>query len=260
MKIPIFKRNLVHTLFQNVDRNLEHYQNGTLSEVLEAPEYKDNIRELRDFSFEPNNLMALKSDLSTGRDVENAILVHQELGHLPAAIATDERIWTAICHLHCPDFVWDRWVARRGDDEDAQENEIKRHYFAKIGGRRGVLRNNALSSLWWIAHVATKNRPDVSAEQAIREFAELSDVRSAILERPSISRIPAVFGAIMSCYNEKMNVDPETSFFRRTRTGGQYLDWLKKINNLGGMTYFAAMDETELRSIFWSLLEDCENA
>ena len=64
----------------------------------------------------------------------------------------------------------------------------------------------------------------------------------------------------MFCYKEKMKADPDTAFFRRTKTGGQYLDWLKQINNLGGMTYFAAMDEAELRTIFWSHLEELESA
>lgn len=259
MKIPIFKRNLVYTLFDNVDLNIKAYEEGRTQDLLNKPDYKDSIRELRNYSYEPDNLRALKTDLSTSRDVHNAIIVHQEFSQLPPALAMDERIWTAICHMACPNFVWDRWVARY-DDEDQQEKEVKKHFFARMQGSRGVTRNNALSSLWWMAHVATKNCPDLSPEEAITDFVSLSDVRSAILERPTTARIPQVFQAIMSCYKEKTEDDAESEFFRRTKGGGQYREWLKKINNLGGMSYFSVMATDELKEIFMHLLKECEKA
>jgi hypothetical protein len=257
MKIPIFKRDLVYTLFQNVDMNIEAYREGQTRDLLSKAEYKDSIRELRDYSYEPDNLRQLRTDLSTGRDVYNAIIIHQEFGHLPPSLATDERVWTAICHMDCPKFVWERWVARYHDEEQ-QEKEVKKHFFARVQGGRGVTRNNALSSLWWMAHVATKNCPDLPPEEAISSFVNLSDVRSAILERPTTARIPQVFQAIMYCYKEKVEEDSETEFFRRTNNGGQYRDWLKKINNLGGMSYFHAMEFSELKVSFMKLLRECE--
>lgn len=257
MKIPIFKRNLVFTLFQNVDQNIEAYKNGGMRELLEKPEYADSIRELREYSYEPENLRQLKTDLKTGRDVHNAIIIHQEFGHLPPSLATDERIWTAICHRDCLEFVWRRWVARH-DDEKKQETDIKKHFFARVNGGRGVTRYNALSSLWWMAHVATRNCPDLPAEEAISDFVNLSDLRSAILERPTTARIPQVFLAIMSCYKEKIEDDNTTEFFRRTKNGGQYREWLKKINNLGGMSYFSVMTSNELKVVFMDLLKECE--
>ncbi|MDC0433099.1 DUF6339 family protein [bacterium] len=257
MKIPIFKRDLVYTLFQNVDVNIVAYSQGQTRELVSRPEYKDSIRELRDYSYEPANLRQLRADLSTGRDVHNAIIIHQEFGNLPPSLATDERIWTAICHNDCPEFVWERWVARY-DDQEKQKMEVKKHFFARVQGGRGVTRNNALSSLWWMAHVATKNCPDLPPEEAIADFVNLSDIRNAILERPTVARIPQVFQAIMSCYREKIEEDGETEFFRRTRNGGQYREWLKKINNLGGMSYFSAMNFNELKVAFMKLLRDCE--
>ena len=259
MKIPIFKRDLVFTLFDNVDLNIEAYRKQEIGELLDRPEYKENIRELRDYSYEPENLRNLKTDLTTGRDVHNAIIVHQEFSQLPPSLAADERIWTAICHIDCPSFVWKRWVARY-ENEEQQEKEIKKHFFARVQGSRGVTRNNALSSLWWMAYVATKNCPDLPPEEAIADFVGLSDVRSAIMERPTLARIPQVFQAIMSCYKEVTKSDPETEFFRRTKNGGQYRQWLKKINDLGGTTYFSVMSVSELENIFFNLLEQCERS
>ena len=252
MNIPIFKRNLVHTLFDDVEDNLEFYKTGNIGEILERQEYADSIRSLKDL-YEPEKLQGLDFGLAVERDVENAILVHSELKQLTPALATDERIWTAICHTACPDFVWGRWVERI-KTKDGQVKAIKKHYFAQMQGNRGITRNNAIASLWWIAHIATKNRPDIPADEAIRDFASLSDLRSAIMERPTMSRIPQVFGAIMDCYKKKIEQDSETQFFRRTTTGGQYRTWLKQINNMGGMSYFAVMNQKDLFKSFWDQL------
>ena len=41
----------------------------------------------RTATYEPTNLLSLKADLKTGKDVENAIIVHRELNQLTPALA-----------------------------------------------------------------------------------------------------------------------------------------------------------------------------
>ena len=257
MKVPIFKRDLVYHLSRSVDQHLDYYREGNLSELLSKSEFKGKVAASRTAAYEPTNLLSLKADLKTGKDVENAIIVHRELNQLTPALAADERIWTALCHQdEVVKFVWDRWVKKEKKKAD-QVTQVKRHFFCSHQGYRGVTRNNALGSLWWMSYVATKNLPGMPSDEAIKVFVEMSDLRSNLLDR-SLSRIPNVFAAIISCYRRKLTDDPETKFFSRGKNGGAYRTWLARINNLGGLQYFAVMDTAELEDRFWDLLTSLE--
>jgi len=259
MTVPIFKRNLVYTLYQNVEKNFDYYKQGTLDDLLSKPEYRSQIAESKKAAYESDNLLALRADLSSNKDVENCIIVHRELSQLTPALAADGRIWTALCHGNSAKFVWDRWVEKEST-KTSQIAKIKKHFFCKEQGYRGVTRYNALSSLWWMAHVSTKNLPELPAEEAIKIFVELSDLRSNMLDRVSLTRIPSVFAAVIGCYQRKLDEDPETDFFRRTKGQQPYREWLAKINNLGGLKYYAVMTKEELLEEFWGLLKSVEQA
>lgn len=256
MNVPIFKRDLVYTLFKGVDQNLDYYRSGNLSELLSKPEFKTQVVASKKATYEPTNLLSLKADLKTGKDVENAIIVHRELHRLTPALAADERIWTALCHQdEVVKFIWDRWVKRKRKRSD-QVDQVRKHFFCSHHGYRGITRYNALGSLWWMSYVAAKNLGDMPTDEAIKTFVEMSDLRSNLLDR-SLSRVPNVFAAIISCYQRKLADDPETNFFKG-RTGAPYREWLSQINSVGGLLYFAVMEKEELEERFWNLLTSVE--
>ena len=259
MKLPILKRDLVHTLYRNVDRNIECYRSSDFSSLFQGEVYKAQYYEVPDVTFTEENLKSLQVATKGAMDVENAIIVHQELGHLAPQLASDERVWVALSHLVSPKFIWDRHIKTQNLDGEKLVQSIQSKFFARSGSR-AFIRDNGLSRLWWIAHVATKNRPDIPPSDAIQQFAGLSDLRSTIIERPTTSRIPQVFAAIMHCYQRKIGEDPETTFFRRSKGTGQYRDWMKLINNLGGTKYYAVMEESKLKDLFWSLLKEIEQS
>ena len=254
MKLPIFKRDLVHTLYQNVDKNFELYKEHDFSLLFKGEEYDAQVRFLDQVTFTETNLASLMVAKKAPFDVENATVVHHELNELTPSLAADERVWVALCHLVCPEFVWDRWV-KKEKTREKQVASIRAHFFAR-GSDRALVRSNALSRLWWIAHVATANREDVPHDKAIEAFAKLSDFRSSIFERPSISRVPQVFEAIMECHKLKVNLHPDTDFFLRRGGKGPYREWLSLINNLGGSLYYPVMSKGDLVKLFWGLLNE----
>ncbi|MFY0562486.1 DUF6339 family protein [Archangium lansingense] len=84
------------------------------------------------------------------RDAENAILVYRYLGALTRTQAADTRLWVSLAHTTFFEYVKARW----GDDDRAElKKAVLRHWFAPRGLSKAALRTQAISRLWWAAHL-----------------------------------------------------------------------------------------------------------
>lgn len=81
-------------------------------------------------------------------DTLNAIKVYEYLGPLNRTQAADPRLWTTLTHTTFWDYCRRRWQAKGKD-----ANYILEHWFERPGGGLGALRRNAISRLWWAAHL-----------------------------------------------------------------------------------------------------------
>lgn len=89
----------------------------------------------------------LETETRAGKDAENAILVYEYLGRLSRTQASDQRLWVTLCHTTFWDYCKKRWP------QATSQNYILEHWFEKSGGGLGALRRNAISRLWWAAHL-----------------------------------------------------------------------------------------------------------
>lgn len=92
-------------------------------------------------------------DLVTGgsraeEDTLNAVKVYEYLGPMNRTQAADPRLWTTLTHTTFWDYCRRRWPAKGKDS-----NYILEHWFERPGGGLGALRRNAISRLWWAAHL-----------------------------------------------------------------------------------------------------------
>ena len=151
-----------------------------------------------------------------------------------------ERLWTYLCHRDCPQYVVARWLNRRPKSDAEAVREVRNHFFA--AGNRALIRDNAVARLWWlgkIAHEAAADNP--------REFLEIllhrQDVRSALIERPSVSmnrRVLRTIYAVMRSYWSSDKTLFEREIFRR---------WMVSLNRCGGVVLLDAMHEDDLRKL-----------
>lgn len=256
MRLKIFKRNLVHTLYQSVEQNLELYENGDFSELLS--QYSDQIRDVPDVFYDETMFGNMVTDAGGVNDSKNAYIILEGLQNFNPYLATDERVWCALCHMEGKQFASTRWIKSSMADEK-KIKAIRQHFFAR--GNRGFERQNALSSIWWWGYVATRHDPNDRAK-AIETFCKNTDVRSQILDRTSISRGVNTLAGIMKCIERKMTSDPDTTFFTRQKTLGAetapYRDWFSKINRWGGRKFIESFDADELTENFYHLLLDVE--
>lgn len=83
-------------------------------------------------------------------DADNAVLIHEYLGALSRTQAADDRLWVTLAHTTFWDYVRARW----GADEGAKlRSSVLSHWFVPEGGGKGALRRQAISRLWWAAHL-----------------------------------------------------------------------------------------------------------
>ena len=259
MKLPIFKQSLVATLWQNVDANYDLYMEGDFSDFLALPEIQNQTRDVKGLSVRSEDFINLIAESGGVNDAHNAHIVFSAFENLTPNIANDERIWVAATHTYGLKFVRDRWL-NSGRTREINLRGIKAHFFARVDGIRGLHRNNALSSLWWWAYVVHRGG-EVDFAKRLTTFLSLTDLRATILERPTTTRVPQVFQAIVISVTNKLEKEPDTAFFSRKRSSNEkppYRIWLEKINLWGGIKLYNTYSAEELSAIFSGFIDEVE--
>ena len=232
MKAPIFKQSLVSTLWSNINANYELYMEGDFADFLKNPEFHGLVREIDGLYIREEDLINLIPTSGGNYDAHNANIIYSTFENMSPNQAYDERIWVAVTHTFGFEFTRKRWLNVNKSKED-NINSIEAHFFGRKGGSRGIHRNNAFSSLWWWAHLISRNSADVDYIKRLEVFTKYTDLRANIMERPSSSRTSQVFDAIINCVIKKTSAEPDTKFFTRKRTAGEiapYRLWMMQIN------------------------------
>ncbi len=256
MKAPIFKQRLVSTLWANIEANYELYMEGDFSEFLANPEVRGEVREVEQLFVREEEFLNLEPKSGGKYDAYNANIIYEAFQNMSPNLAYDERIWVAATHTFGLEFTRKRWLIAGGPKE-TNIKAIKRHFFARVEGTRGIHRNNAISSLWWWAYVIARSGKDGFIRR-LETFLTYTDLRAQIMERPVSSRTPLVFDAIIDCVIRKIEAEPNTKFFTRQRVSGvipPYRQWMMQINLLGGHLLYNSLTVEDLSQHFDRFME-----
>ena len=176
-------------------------------------------------------------------DAENAMIVYGALSGLTPHQAAEERLWTYLTHQEGASYVAHRWLRNRprpGNQMDAVKR-VRNHFF--VNGNRGLIRDNGLSRLWWMARIAHHADPDEPL-RFLKILLYLQDVRSALIERPSTSMNYRVLRAIYAVMRKNFE-EEEKSLFSRSR----FREWMKNLNRRGGVLLLDAMPDEALERL-----------
>ena len=173
-------------------------------------------------------------------DVENALTVYGALSELTPHQASIERMWVYLCHNDCPQYVAERWLGRRPKEDDDAVREVRNHFFAV--GNRALIRDNAVSRLWWLGKIAHDIDPG-DPRQFLTILLHRQDVRSALIERPSVSTNRRVLRGIYEVMREHWS-DGGELFARET-----FRSWMIALNRRGGVVLLDALPEDDLGSL-----------
>ena len=245
-KIRYYTSEALEQLRNSVDNNLDWYYapNG----VLPAAVSPNGVREASLPA--PTLAESLKVDdkQPPASDVDNALLVFKELSGLTPHQASIERMWVHMCHCECPKYVTTRWLNQRPEKHEDAVKKVRNHFFA--GGSRALIRDNGVSRLWWLGKTANDIAP-----QDPREFLTIllyrQDVRSALIERPSISMNKRLLRGIYNVMQEHWRGGKE--LFQRD----VFRVWMVALNRRGGVVLLDALPEEALMRL---LREEAEQA
>ena len=175
-------------------------------------------------------------------DANNAVVIYSAMSKLTPHQASEDRLWTYLCHNEGRGYVTQRWLRGYTQDSEHVVDRIINHFFVRRGNR-SLIRDNGLSRLWWLGAIAHRVDPD-----APRRFLDIllyrQDVRSALIERPSVSMSDRVLRAIYAVMREDFDTDEKALFQRDT-----FREWMKNLNRRGGVILLDAVPPPQLDSL-----------
>lgn len=146
---------------------------------------------------------ALKVEGTRAVDVDNAPLVHQYLGEMDRANASDARLWSYLALATYRVYMEKRWPLKVSSaDEDAWKRRVKDRWILHPGSvTRGRLVRHGIARLWWVSHLTYQ--PKVSDGIAkydqyayAREVFKSEDRLNAIFDR-EVGAYPKVMRAVL---------------------------------------------------------------
>lgn len=256
MKLKYYTTTMVERLRETVAERLDWYYDPR--GVAEDPALTagDVVRESRLEARSIAGELALPGDVPTkeggnptgAADAASALAVYEALKELTPQQAADERLWTYLCHVEYPLYVARRWLAPRPENGEKAARKVRNHFFAR--GNRPLIRDNGLSRLWWLGSIAHEVEAD-APQEFLERLLHRQDVRSALIERPSVSMNRQVLFSINVVMREYWQRD--RSLFERER----FRAWMIGLNRRGGVVLLDALPKEPLARL---LEEEAERA
>lgn len=235
MNVRILRDAAVGSLRRAVSANLELYRTGDFGYLdLDSSQYLELPAVTVDEALQK---LVMPSDGNL-HEVENCIAVSEYLAALTPYDARDERLWCYLSHTIFLNYARARWPIPT-DDEKAIPH-IETHFFAR--SHRQVERDNAVSRLWWMAHLCGRVA-EVELKVALEALLFRSDVRANIVERPTVAQSEGVFKVIMAGLVQSYAGQKEL-FQRKT-----FRRLMVELNSIGGFKLLDALPDTELKKI-----------
>lgn len=246
LKIKKLTKDSCEVLLSNLKNNFElksinyteHKLDSFISLVDELPKIEnDGFFEINNELFDYKNQMKLNGKNGSSGDLENSILIYEAFNKLTPLDANDPRLWIRLTHDHCHKYVVDRWFnTSKGFDV------IKERFFFEGASQSARLRN-AISRLWWIAHLTIdqKNESESSKYRYTEAVCNSQDLITSIFER-TMGAYPNVRFGILDFYIEN------EEYFKKDKSKKiQVL--AKDLNNYGGVTLLTLLSQAEVKDI-----------
>ncbi|MDA9988910.1 DUF6339 family protein [Luminiphilus sp.] len=183
------------------------------------------------------------------KDGENCLLIAKALPSIKEINATDERLWTTLCFREYSAYAIARWPMPTGENAKPVDHVLN-HWFAR--GNRGLMRDNAVSRLWWYHQLCHRVDND-NVAAVINNLFFNSDYRSSMLERNGSSSITSVIKTIVEITKER---EKQGITFRRDN----FRVFMKNLNLLAGRTRLAVLTEAQLKTRLEPLYLDAYGA
>jgi hypothetical protein len=143
LKATFFTSDGEQWLYSNIENNIEEY----LSDSIQF-DVTSIHNEIRTINKDVSDCILIPKMGEDKLDFNAAVKVYESYRSLTHLQASDGRFWCYLCHVKHYDYVKSRWSIKKGAKNPV--GIIKNRYFVR---NRRDLSRNALSRLWWAAHL-----------------------------------------------------------------------------------------------------------
>lgn len=146
MKIRFLKNDSLYILKDNIKNNVENYSSINALWIKDIINDNNNFIE---FKTEVPSFELITSDNPEKDDLENIKILYTNLSKLTDSQASDERLWSGLCHDLFWNYMQKRWPLDKASDK---VKYIKKNYFFAHGEKRSLM-TNGLARLWWLGRL-----------------------------------------------------------------------------------------------------------
>lgn len=245
LKLSYMKLDALEQLKKDIPREIERYRNDEV--------WLDGYFENSSY-YLPSNMIVEKVELKkpdenskdkSKYDIDNTIAFYSAMRELKVVQASDERLWSLMCHKDYWDYMRSRWSIEECNNEDAEEvggaakknskDRIIERYFFQSNRARALVRNG-IARLWWYGYMTYDEKREDPFELT-KILLRRHDDAQGLLER-SFPHNKKILHAILS-------VLPKYEYISRDK----FRSLLKSINRIGGVTILDTLDEQDLISM-----------
>lgn len=257
--ICVLKQASVDKLRAGIKDNIEMYESPTpdFAKIFGGEDYArttsikvcgDDLRGC----FGAENYDTQDKDAIRLKDPFRCEAIYAALKNLTPQQATDERLWTYLTHFVFWDYARARWPLSSKKKEEDKIQHIKSHYF--MGGLRGMVRDNAISRLWWMAHVCDRAKK-FSLADSLGALLLQEDVRKEIMERATFCRSAPIFNSLMKFMMLSFKNIPnpkthESSLHQREN----FRKLCKQLNRVGGVRVLDSLEQSKLDDLIGEII------
>ena len=244
-----FYQNTVDVLKKNIKRNLSWYrgQDNNTPAHIDDTYGEMSASASADFSC----FDVLNSNCADINDPKNVVVIYNAFKFLSLQQAAEERIWTYATHQIelAKKYTAERWNKIPSNDDKAIKY-VQSHYF--VSGVRGLIRDNAVSRLWWMGHIASRCQ-EYDLEKTLDILLRDSDVRASLLERSSMSMSNKIFSGVVRVLGKSLD-ERSTDDKAEDKTPDIYerknfRTLMKMLNRRGGRIMLNALNAQQLDDI-----------
>lgn len=159
MKVHFLNENALIALKTNLKGNLRHYADDTNEWIYE---YFDSENPFIEYKQEfPDFNLSVDNEDPSKNDVHNAIILYSAMKSLSDTQATDERLWSGMCHSDFWEFLRMRWQSN--NYKNLKESNVMTRFFFAHNKKRSLI-TNSLAKLWWMGRLTYDDKRTDSFE------------------------------------------------------------------------------------------------
>lgn len=240
MKIHFLKDDALTALKSNITANASKYRQPTNEWIYD---YFQGENPFGEFKLEVEDFsLVYSSDKDVGKtDVQNAITMYSAMKTISDTQATDERLWSGLCHGEFWDYVSKRWNAQ--SSVSLKKEDILTHYFFAHNKKRSLI-TNTLSKLWWLGRLTydDNNRPDPF--ELTHYFENDFSTKTLVIFSNNFMSNKKVAIGVLSALSE---LEKENFSLNKRLKRDVYYEATKYLNVLGGTVILDMLSPKEIK-------------